>query len=355
MERFVERALLSAIGQTYPNLDILVIDDGSTDGTPDIVRRMADRHRNARLVCQANAGVAAARNRGTEMADSLYVAYLDADDLWHPLKIERQVAALAAHGHSAEWGSCYTLYRLIDPLDRVLDNGALSHERGDFFDEHLAWNPVGNGSNLLVRRDLALEVGGFDPDYARRGIGGCEDLEFQLKLLRVSRMEVVREFLLGYRIHPAQMSADSVRMRLSHIAVIETILAQTERPAPVHDRALIQAYTTAAKGFFLVREWRQAAKWLRACLAVSPLETARKAVVLGCHELGYWSLRLRLALRGGDASPPRPFDDFAPLEGVDGRSPDTVRYRSTLVGGAQARTDSRLKTDQPNPARDSHG
>ena len=221
MDRFVERTLLSAIGQTYRNLEIIVIDDGSTDKTLQIARRVAAEHPKVRVVSVANAGVAAARNMGIELADSLYVAFLDADDLWHPSKIERQVAALAAHGHSEEWAACYSLYRMIDEDDMVVDNGVPAEARGDFFDAQLLWNPVGNGSNLLVRRDVALAVGGFNPDYANAGVGGCEDLEFQLKVLQHHKVELVREYAIGYRLHERQMSSNLSAMRLSRIAVIE--------------------------------------------------------------------------------------------------------------------------------------
>ena len=354
MERYVERALLGACNQTYTNLHILVVDDGSTDGTPQVARRIAAERANVEVVSTANAGVAAARNLGISLADSLYVAFLDADDVWHPEKIEKQVAALAAHGHSEEWGACYTLYRMIDPHELVLDDGPSWRERGDFFDEQLISNPVGNGSNLLVRREIALAVGGFNSEYARAGIGGCEDLEFQLKLLRRSKVEVVREYLLGYRLHTDQMSGDIVRMRLSQIAVIEKILAETDRPAANRNHALIQAYTTAAKGFFLVRDWRQAAKWMRACLAVSPGETARKVEALFRHEFDYWSLRLRILLMPslGNPRPPRRFDECDPRDGVDASTRNTVRYRSSLIGGAQARSLSRLKPLEPRPVRD---
>ena len=83
MEAFLERALTSAAEQTYPHLDILVIADGSTDGTRAIAERFAAGHECVAVESVANAGVAAARNLGTRLARSAYVAYLDADDLWH--------------------------------------------------------------------------------------------------------------------------------------------------------------------------------------------------------------------------------------------------------------------------------
>jgi glycosyltransferase involved in cell wall biosynthesis len=338
MEPYLEPTLLSAIGQTYRNLEVLVIDDGSTDRTREIAERIAAGHANVRVVSVANGGVATARNLGIELADSPYVAFLDADDLWAPSKIERQVAALAEHGHSEEWAGSYALYRLIDTHDRVLDNGPPSHARGDFFDEQLVWNPLGNGSNLLVRRDAALAVGGFNPAYARAGIGGCEDLEFQLKLLRRHKIEVVREYLIGYRLHAGQMSADTVMMRLSRIAVIETLAADGALSPGVRDRALVQAYTAAAKGFVLTRDWRNAAKWSRASLALSRRETARKIVSEAGLELGHWLRLLRSSL-SRRAAPLRSFYDCAPGAGV-GPGRRVRPYRAASLGGARARSSS---------------
>jgi glycosyltransferase involved in cell wall biosynthesis len=339
MAAYVERALVSAIGQTYPNLEILVIDDGSSDETASIARRIAGEHPHVRVVTTDNAGVAAARNLGTQMADSLYVAYLDADDLWHPLKIEKQVEALGAHGHSPEWSSCYTLHRMIDRFDTVIDDAPSSHERGDFFEEHLVWNPVGNGSSLLVRRDLALAVGGFSSDYAKAGIGGCEDLEFQLKLLGRSKMELVREFLVGYRLHTAQMSGDIVMMRLSKLAVIKKIASDEGLAEEVRKRALVQAYLTLVKGYLLVRDWRAAAKSVLASVAVSRVETATKFVRFFRRELEYWSLQFRQLLRSPATQEPlRSFADFEPRERLDVRTRHKLGYRSSLTRQTEARS-----------------
>jgi glycosyltransferase involved in cell wall biosynthesis len=337
MEPYVEGTLLSAVRQTYRPLDVLLIDDGSTDRTREIAERIAARHGNVRVVSVANGGVAAARNLGIELADSLYVAFLDADDLWAPTKIERQVASLATHGHGEEWAGSYALYRLIDTHDRVLDNGPASHARGDFFDEHLVWNPLGNGSNLLVRRDAALAAGGFNPEYAKAGVGGCEDLEFQLKLLRRHKIELVREYLVGYRLHPAQMSADTVKMRLGRVAVIEKLMAEGAS-RDVRDGALVQAYSAAAKGFFLAGDWASAAKWGWASMAVSRRKTARKIVSQGRRELAHWGDFLRASLRNKSV-PLRLFSDYAADEDV-GPASRVRPYRAASLGGARARSHS---------------
>jgi glycosyltransferase involved in cell wall biosynthesis len=338
MERYIERTLLSALGQSYSDIDIIVIDDGSTDATPTILESLARQHSSVRLVRTPNRGVAAARNYGTELAGSLYVAYLDGDDVWHPQKIELQMAALASHGHSPEWGACYSLYRMIDSEDRVLDNGAPSQARGDFFDMHLLSNPVGNGSNLIVRRDLALAVGGFNRDYAKAGIGGCEDLEFQLKLLRRTKLEVVREYLIGYRIHPAQMSRDVVMMRLGHIGVIEKICAECEVSDASRQKALVQSYLAAAKGSLLVRDWRAAGHWVGSSVSMSVAETVKQLSGLLRYEIEYWWRRLGMGgSPAGELAPARPFTAFAPHEGVDERQPFRLPYRSALLGAAPPR------------------
>jgi glycosyltransferase involved in cell wall biosynthesis len=92
-ERYLEEALRSILDQTYRPLEVIVVDDGSTDGTADVVARFGPR---IRAVHQPNAGPAAARNRGLADARGDWVAFLDADDLWHPEKLTRQAARLRA-------------------------------------------------------------------------------------------------------------------------------------------------------------------------------------------------------------------------------------------------------------------
>ena len=92
-EAWVRQAIDSARGQTVPPLEVIVVDDGSTDGTPAI---LAEYGTKIRAIRTTNEGVAAARNTGLRMAQGEFIAFLDADDVWHPRKLERQLRAMTA-------------------------------------------------------------------------------------------------------------------------------------------------------------------------------------------------------------------------------------------------------------------
>lgn len=144
-------------------------------------------------------------------------------------------------------------------------------------------------------------------------------------------MELVREFLVGYRLHAAQMSGDIVMMRLSKLAVIEKIVAEEGLPEKVLNRALVQAYLTLAKGYFLVRDWGATARLVSAGVGLSPNETARKVAAFCRRELGYWTLRLKHSLQPAEPgrAAPRSFNDFEPRERLNAGTrgnPDTGRH-----------------------------
>lgn len=273
-ERFILRTLLTAVGQTYPCLNILVVDDGSTDATRAIVEDLARSHPNLSLVTTPNAGVARARNVGTELAESEYVAYLDADDLWHPTKIAKQIAALAAHANDPTWAASYVLYRRIDEVDMVVADGPSLTARGTFFGSHLVVNHVGNGSGLLVRRNAALQVGGFDPAYADRGIGGCEDHDFQLRLLSRYKLELVPEYLVGYRSHADAMSTNWTRMGQGQLAVIERHLTDPRVGPELRELARQASQRYAMTRFLRGRDMPKAWSSMRILLARAPFRTA---------------------------------------------------------------------------------
>ncbi|SCB62251.1 Glycosyl transferase family 2 [Rhizobium aethiopicum] len=207
---YIERTLRSAICQTYTALEIIVVNDGSTDDTAKLVGRVAMSDPRIRLLSTSNRGVAAARNTGIEASSGRFLAFLDADDLWHRTKIEKQVAAL--NRLSSRWAAVYALHYLINEKDEIIQGGSSDGARGFIYARHLNFKFIGNGSALLVRRHVALELGGFDSSYAAAGIGGCEDLDFELKLASRYFIEVVPERLVGYRKHSGSMSSNHLQL-----------------------------------------------------------------------------------------------------------------------------------------------
>src|SRR5258705_9340291 len=109
-ESFIGDTLESALGQTYRNLEVVVVDDGSRDRTRAVVEAWAERDSRVRIFVQANAGVAAARNKAIAAARGEFIAPLDADDLWDPTKIERQVQRMNGTGETTGFVYCWQVW-----------------------------------------------------------------------------------------------------------------------------------------------------------------------------------------------------------------------------------------------------
>ena len=222
----LERALASVAKQTLSGIEILVVDDGSTDATPEILARMAAADRRLKILTQANGGVARARNAAIGAATGEWVATIDADDLWHPRKLELQLAAARAGG--AGCGMVYSWSRRIDMADRVIaDMGAPRHA-DQVLHQLIASNFMRNASSAMVLRRAALAVGGFDPGLQEAGAQGAEDLKFYLAVARGWRVALAPHFLTGYRQIDGSMSQMPARMRRS----IEMVLQDSERQDP---------------------------------------------------------------------------------------------------------------------------
>lgn len=204
-ETLVE-TLRCVAGQTYRRLEILIVDDGSTDGTAALAEAFCRDDMRGRLICRTNGGVASARNLGIRQASGELVAPCDADDLWHPDKIAAQVRAAMAG--PPNFGFVYCWFREVDARGRVVRDGECFDVDGAAYQRLLYRNFVGNGSALLVRRDAALAVGGYDERLAQ----GCEDILFQLRLALLYPVISVKEFLVGYRNRAGSLSSDHRRM-----------------------------------------------------------------------------------------------------------------------------------------------
>ncbi|MDB5696985.1 MAG: glycosyl transferase family 2 [Sphingomonas bacterium] len=220
----LEATLWSALRQTYPAFEVVIVDDGSTDRTAQIARRFCADDRRVRMLSGPNGGVSAARNRGIASADGVFVAFLDADDLWHPEKLEKQVAEAVT---IEKLGFVYCFHSRIGPAGEQLERPAEFRLEGRIFWPHLYWNVVGCGSIILAPRAALLEVGGFDE---RPEVQGCEDYLLQLQLAARYTVGCVPEPLVSYRVGSQSLSYDRERMYRAWRAVLRTLRASGTMP-----------------------------------------------------------------------------------------------------------------------------
>jgi len=209
-EATIDETLRSVRAQTHARLEIIVVDDGSRDGTAEAVLTHAAVDPRVSVMRQPNAGVAAARNLGWRSATAELIAFVDADDLWAPAKIARQLEALDAGGGRA--GLAYTWYARIDPDSRVTSIGHRPNAQGQVLQDIFRGNFIGNGSAALIRRAVLEEVGGFDPGLRAQGAQGCEDFSIYFRIAENHEFALVPEPLTGYRTLPGNMSSDMLQM-----------------------------------------------------------------------------------------------------------------------------------------------
>ncbi len=237
--RFVGEAVASALAQTYRAVEVVVVDDGSTDG---IEAALAPYRGRIALIRQENAGCAAARNRGLAATRAPFVAFLDADDRWHPERVERQMALLAG-----DEGLClvHTRIRYVDaagrPLPREGKRPPPAASAADVRRELAGRNWLTISSVLVRREALEADGEGFAP-----GLWGCEDWDLWLRLVERGRFGFIDLPLVDYRVHDSNMSRSDEPMLRSSIAVLDRALARERDPrvlgaAGRHRRRLLAA------------------------------------------------------------------------------------------------------------------
>ena len=203
---WIGEALTSVDAQTYPVLECIVVDDGSTDDGADVVRAFARTSAcEVRLVFQKNSGVSAARNAGLALAAGDLIALLDSDDFWHPSKLATQVRHLEQEGSAA----CLTGYSIVDSATRRIVGAVRfgNPERAIRRCLAIEGSGLAFSSTLLLTRAALDEHVGFDPR-----VSICEDLELATRLYRSGGLTIVPEFLAAYRVHPLQSHRELDRM-----------------------------------------------------------------------------------------------------------------------------------------------
>lgn len=228
--RFIAEAIRSALGQTLVPSEIIVVDDGSVDDTAMVVAGFGE---GVRYIRQENSGVCVARNRGVAESTGELIAFLDADDIWEPTKLEKQSAVFARDEHIG----------LVHCGMREFENDtgetiAMHTEglEGDVADELLLWEkPAVNvsGSAIIVSRESFDAVGGFDP---RQKCG--EDWDLCYRIARRYRVGFVVEPLVNYRRHGAAAHMNVSEMERGMELFYEKAFAADDAVGRLRRRAL---------------------------------------------------------------------------------------------------------------------
>jgi glycosyltransferase involved in cell wall biosynthesis len=263
----VQRTIDSALRQTYPVLEVIVVDDGSQDDTREILRKRYGSH--IVYLWQENQGESAARNQGTSIARGKYIALLDSDDLWKPDKLKYQVDALECHPDATMvWcGS-----QFIDLDGRLIDDSMLGSDlRPEDYSLHalLVENRVyGGGSTCLIRSSALQKIGGFDSNI-RFG----EDWDLWIRLRTLGEFLFIPEPLAFIRVHSNTQChlprPEHIARKLSdHVLLLEK--AFSNYTGADHDvlrgESLGRQYAEAGFSSYAWGRWEQGTSWIKKAL-----------------------------------------------------------------------------------------
>lgn len=270
---YVCRAVDSVLAQTFPDVELIVVDDGSADATPAVLAGYGDR---LRLFVQTNRGPATARNRGLREAAGELVAFLDADDWWEPEKLATQVALLEEH---PDLGFCSTATRVVDASGQTVGSWPCQPEAGPMPDIlfHHGTAISGSTSGVLARRELVLAVGGFDEN-----LRGFEDPDLWIRLAARTGYACIPSILTVVVRTPGSVSGHLPNMRRATLASFRKnrdLLPPAKR-GRYWRSACAGALTDYAKTAWRSGDRRRAVAWTVEALFRAPRERGRLALSL---------------------------------------------------------------------------
>lgn len=246
--KYIAQAIDSVLGQTYGPIEIIVINDGSTDDTGDIVKAYGDK---VRSIHQENQGPSAARNAGITGAKGEYIAFLDADDAWLPGKIEKQVKVMEKR---PELGLVCSGSYVVDKDDRVITEWNMPESGEETFESVYDQNFI-LCLTVMVRKECLDKVGLFDGSLFL-----SQDYDLWLRIIKHYPFHYVNEPLARYRVHSTNITR-SIRKRY------DNNLAVVNKPEIVKGLRLLTRVTRNGKGhyyfgdIFLKRRHCFAASW----------------------------------------------------------------------------------------------
>lgn len=266
-EKFIERTLKSVLSQTYKNIEVLVVDDGSQDRTAEIVKSIASQDQRVLLLQQPNSGVAAARNLAIQKSKGEFIAPIDADDIWYPQNLEKLVQRSIESDASV--GLVYSWSIDINEADLPSGEFRASRIEGEVYTTLLCHDFIANASSVLIRRSCLEKVDGYDCSLKDQNGQGCEDWELYLRIAEHYQFRVVPEFLVGYRKLPNSMSGDYTSMAKSRELIWQSIRQKYPNiPAAIYRLSTSSFYMNLARQSSLHGKHKSTLFWLLKSLEI---------------------------------------------------------------------------------------
>ena len=230
-EGFIRDTLLSAVKQTYPARQIIVVDDGSTDKTGLVVQELAQAYDLSipiKYIRQDNSGPSAARNTGIRACTGNYIAFLDTDDLWEPDKLEKQIEVFK-HSEYKELGVVYCDYNIIDATGFTINSHCVTLDptvRGHVFDRLLSGNLIASScSGALVKKECFDKVGVFD-----EGLPSSEDWDMWMRIAEEYDFDFVNQKLVKIRRHNTNLQNNAFIMLIGKILLLNKVAVKRDIP-----------------------------------------------------------------------------------------------------------------------------
>lgn len=266
---YVADAIRSVLAQTYPRVECVVVDDGSTDGTAAVVRDFGDRVRYLR---QANGGVSSARNAGVAAARGEFVAFLDADDLWRPEKLERQMGLFRER---PDLGLAYSAVEVVNEGLEPIGTMAAPEGSVALRNTLLMELPImAITMTAVLPARVVREVGGFD-----ERLSTSADMDFSCRVAGRYPVARVVEALALYRQHGGQMHLNLRALERDVLLIYEKMFRPSQLPAGIlalRNRAYANLFMTLAIGSYQGGARGRAASYLLRALRAEP----RRAIAL---------------------------------------------------------------------------
>jgi glycosyltransferase involved in cell wall biosynthesis len=267
--QYLPATMASVLSQTYRDFEIVLVNDGSSDSIQDWVE--TQNIPQLRLISQENRGLAGARNTGIRESKGPYIALLDADDLWDPTKLEKQVQVLDLDGEAA---LVYTWLALVDEQGVPTGRYYKRLEEGDVLKPMLTANLVGCGSAPLIRRTFLDKVGYFDENLRSY----VEDWDLWLRIARQYKFRVVKETLVYYRQRGNSASRNWIAMEQSYQIIIAKVF-NGESPELLPLRAKCESFIYVNLSWMAIQgdnfDHRIACEYQRKAVEYYPLVTLR--------------------------------------------------------------------------------